>query len=409
MSAHQQHKGASMEFDSYSKQEVLTALFAAWQPARTIEEVPVDDAVARICATELVSQFTLPVLRASSKDGIAVDSARFVSGRPDTAHFVLGQDYVRADTGDDFDDRFDAVIRIEDVTFLQGGGLALPPDLKVAPGLNVDAAGSSLAAGDFLMRPGWWIRPQDLATLVRGGITQVPVVRRPRVAFIPTGSELVPAGTTPDRGQSVDCNSTFARHVLADYGAEALIYPIVRDVDSDLEAALDTALDAADIVLINGGSSKGAEDLNASLLRRRGQRICHGAAAAPGRPLAIALIDNKPVLNIPGPMVACCYVFDWCVAAVVAQALGVGAFEHRQAQATLTADLEFPQSLEFWNRLDIKRTANGYEATPVSLHKGRGVYRIGVTSGQYINQLGEKPHQKGDKIVVDLLCDPAFL
>jgi molybdopterin molybdotransferase/putative molybdopterin biosynthesis protein len=197
--------------------------------------------------------------------------------------------------------------------------------------------------------------------------------------------------------------------MLAEYGAEPLIYPIVRDVASELEVALNSALDAADVVLINGGSSKGEEDLNARLLRNRGQLICHGAAAAPGRPLAVALIDGKPVINVPGPMVACCYVFDWCVAPVVAHALEVAPSEHRRVQATLTAEMSFPQSLEFWNRLDVKRTADGYEASPLSLHKGRGPYRIGVPKGQYINHLGETAPQKGETILIDLLCNPAYL
>jgi molybdopterin molybdotransferase/putative molybdopterin biosynthesis protein len=398
-----------MEFDTFTKQEALAALFAAWQPARTVETVAVDECVGRICAAEQSSVLAYPVVRASCMDGVAVASSAFGGGRPDLAAFRLGEDYVRADTGDDFDDRFDAVIRIEDVTFLEGGGIALPDELEMRPGMNVEPSGGSLAPGDFLMSAGWRIRPEDTASLVRGGITELPVVARPRVAFIPTGSELVPAGTVPGRGQQVDCNSTFARHVLASYGAEPVLYPIVRDKEADLEAALELALAEADIVLVNGGSSKGEEDLNATLVRKRGEVFCHGALAAPGRPTMIGLIDGRPVVVVPGPMVGCCYVFDWCVSRIVAHALGVEPAEHRRVQAVLTDDLNCPQSLEFWNRLDLRRTEGGFEAEPLSLRRGSGLYRIGVTSGQYINRIGEQPLKAGEELTVELLCDPGCL
>ncbi|MDR1013399.1 MAG: hypothetical protein LBL86_00220 [Coriobacteriales bacterium] len=398
-----------MEFDTFTKQEALAALFAAWQPARTAETVGVEECVGRVCASRLSSVLAHPVVRASCMDGIAVASSAFDDGRPDLAAFRLGEDYVRADTGDDFDDRFDAVVRIEDVTFLEGGGIALPDGLEIRAGMNVEPSGRSLAPGDFLMAAGWRIRPEDPASLVRGGITEVPVVARPRVAFIPTGSELVPAGTVPGRGQQVDCNSTFARHVLAAYGAEPVLYPIVRDKEADLEAALDTALAETDIVLVNGGSSKGEEDLNATLVRQRGEVVCHGVLAAPGRPTLLGVIDGRPVVVVPGPMVGCCYVFDWCIARIVAHALGIEPEQHRRVQAVLTGDLNCPQSLEFWNRLDLRRTEDGFEAEPLSLGRGDGLYRIGVTSGQYINRIDEQPHKAGEELTVDLLCDPGCL
>ncbi|MDR1713062.1 MAG: hypothetical protein LBR39_02755 [Coriobacteriales bacterium] len=398
-----------MEFDKFTKQEALAALFAAWQPTRMTEQVAVDDSVGRVLASEQCSLLSYPVVRASCMDGIAVASAAFAAARPDLSGFALGRDYVRADTGDDFDDRFDAVIRIEDVTLLDGGGIALPEDLEVTAGMNVEPGGASLAPGDFLLPAGWRIRPEDTATLVRGGITAVEVVQRPRVAFIPTGSELVPAGAQPQRGQQVDCNSTFARHMLSSYGAVPVIYPIVRDKAADLASALDQALVQADIVLINGGSSKGEEDLNTTLVRQRGTVLCHGVLAAPGRPTLIGLIDDKPVVVVPGPMVGCCYVFDWCIKAVVAHALGTAPEQHQQVQAILTSDLKSPQVLEFWNRLEVRQTPEGYTAEPLSLHRGSGPYRIGVTSGQYINQIGEPPHKAGETLTVELRANPACL
>jgi molybdopterin molybdotransferase/putative molybdopterin biosynthesis protein len=153
----------------------------------------------------------------------------------------FGVDYVRADTGDDFDDAFDAVIAIEDVEILPNGGLRFIPDEweDVEPQLNISPKGDSLARGTLVGAKGTKLTPSDLAALAVGGVSEVTVFAKPKVAFIPTGSELIPLGTLPKRGQSVDANSVMAKFMLSDMGAEPLLYPIVRDDRAALNSALD--------------------------------------------------------------------------------------------------------------------------------------------------------------------------
>ncbi|WP_241963721.1 hypothetical protein [Gordonibacter sp. 28C] len=200
-----------------SREEALADFFAAWEPSPTAtatELVSLDEAVGRVTARDLVSENTLPVVRASSCDGIAVKSAAFANGLPDTGTWRLGEDYVRADTGDDFPDDYDAVVMIEKAALQPDGSVVLDDDVQVAPGTNVRPAGSTIKEGTPLMKAGLPIRPTDLAALAMGGATLVPVRRKPRVAFIPTGSELVPAGIKPRRGQNVDTNSLMVKHML---------------------------------------------------------------------------------------------------------------------------------------------------------------------------------------------------
>lgn len=116
-----------------------------------------------------------------------------------------------------------------------------------------------------------------------------------------------------ERGKNTDSNAILVRHMSKEMGAEAVCHPIVRDDSEALERALDTGLAEADIVIINGGSSKGEEDYNARLLKVRGDIICHGVAAAPGEPICIAMINQKPVVNLPGPSLATYYGLDWCI------------------------------------------------------------------------------------------------
>ena len=140
-------------------------------------------------------------------------------------------------------------------------------------------------------------RTHGVQILHQGGVWDVPVLRKPAVAFIPTGNELVPPRSAVVRGKNVDTNSVLARTSLQLLGAEPLLYPIVPDDRAMLGRTLDDALGRADIVILNGGSSKGGEDHNARLLHERGKVLCHGVAAAPGRPLCAAMVEGKPVVN----------------------------------------------------------------------------------------------------------------
>jgi molybdopterin molybdotransferase/putative molybdopterin biosynthesis protein len=398
-------------FDTITRKEALDKLFALWNPPLTIETVPLEDARARITAEDLYSRLTLPLVRSSNGDGIAVCSAAFAAGPPDTSAWVPGKDYVRADTGDDFDDRFDAVVMIELVSFDSEGGISLPPDLKVVPGLNISGAGNSVLEGELLLKKGLPLRAYDLSALALGGLREAPVVKKPRVAFIPTGSELIPAGQIPKRGQNIDTNSILVRNMLLEMGAEPLILPIVKDDPELLKKALDQALDAADAVIINGGSSKGAEDHNARLLAEQGRVICHGVNAAPGRPICIAVIGQKPVVNLPGPMVAAYYGMDWCIRGIVCRLLHIPPPERRTVTATLKEDIfpgrTLPDSFEFLSRVELTRTGEGYEAWPVPFKKVPGRRTVGFHSGQCIARGPDTA--KGCKVEVELLYGPEFI
>ena len=185
---------------------------------------------------------------------------------------------------------------IEKAAIQPDGSVVLDDDVQVEPGTNVRQAGDTIKAGTPLMKAGLPIRPTDLAALAMGGITLVPVRRKPSVAFIPTGSELVPAGIAPRRGQNVDTNSLMVKHMLIEYDADPLVFPIVHDDEAALERAFAEALAVADAVVVNGGSAVGEEDFNVRMIEARGCVVHHYIAAVPGRPLMMAVADGKPVI-----------------------------------------------------------------------------------------------------------------
>ncbi len=429
-----------MDWNTRTKTEALNAVFAQWQPVAPTEMVPLAEAIGRITANTLYSRNTLPVHRVSMFDGIAVNSARFSNGVPDTSTWQEGCDYVRADTGDDFPDQFDAIIPIEEVEFIpaavaaNGGaahvghssllphaesgetpgsrraaGLKLTSEDPVVPGSGVREAGSQIREGDWLISAGVPIRPCDLAALALGGIDTVPVRRKPMVAFIPTGSELIPVGTKPQRGQSIESNSLMAKHMLLEMGAAPLIMPIVKDRPDQLIAVLTQTLPQADIVIMNGGSSLGAEDFTAGTLAKRGEVLFHGVAAGPGRPMSIAIVDGKPVINLPGPVVAAYYGLDWCVRPIVAHYLGVPPLRRPRVSATLAADMSCPKRISFLYKVQLEKSADGgYRAFPVSF-KTEHVGLCMGTNAQFVSEIGKGGHGRGDTVEVELLRSEEYV
>ena len=385
-----------------TRAQVLETLLQRWDPVSQTETIPVEAALGRVLTRDQYAQATIPVARASAMDGVAVCAARFGQGMPDTAGWKLGVDFCRADTGDDFDDRFDAVIPIERVQISEKGQLTILGDMQVRPGDNIRPRGSAIRTGELVARKHRQLRPFDLACLAMGGIAQVEVYRRPRVAFIPTGSELVPLGAPVGRGQTIDSNTLLAQAMLTEMGAEPLCYPIVPDQPGALAEALEQALQAADILLLNGGSSKGAEDYNARLLEERGAALFHWVAAAPGKPLCVGLIQNKPVINLPGPPMAVLYGMDWCVRAMVHRLLHKPMPRRQTIQGILTEPIQAPTDMEILCRMEVQPTQEGYLVKQKPWRGGSMADALGA-GAVYVTELGREVCPAGETLEVTLL------
>lgn len=390
------------------REKALEDLFALWSPKQTVEWVPLDEACGRVTAESLTALYDLPVFRASMCDGIAVKSADFKSGIPDASHWKQGVEYVRADTGDDFPDEYDSVIEIENVELCPDGTIRIEPDYPFTKGCNIRPAGSTLRKGDPLISLGMPLRPMDLAALAMGGIGMVPVRKKPRIAFIPTGSELIPAGTRPARGQNIDTNSVLIKHSLIEMGAEAIVFPIVPDMPNLLEETLDRALSVADIVIINAGSAVGSEDFNSGLLGKKGEVVHHYIAAAPGRPMALCMVGDKPVIDLPGPTMAAYFGADWCLRALIDRYLGLPMLKRQTVRAVLTEDISSSPHMAILCRIALKKTPDGYKATPLSFHTMSMPLCL-TTVGQYISPVGEQLCKAGDVIEVELLRTQEYI
>lgn len=385
--------------DTVTKEEFLDSLFKIWKPEPQVEMLPVEKAEGRILAEDQYAQYDLPVYRASSFDGIAVKSADFANGMPDTSKWKQGIDFVRADTGDDFDDSYDAVIMIEqvDIHHDQGIDIHLRPDQEIIPGFNVRPAGSQLAKGTITAYKGFTLNPISISSIIHGGVSEVPVIKRPRVGYIPTGSELIPAGTAPKRGQNINSNASMIEGLIKIFGGVPTIYDIVPDNMQLLSDTLDKAIEENDIVLMSGGSSKGEEDFTTRLFEKHSRLLTHWVKSVPGRPMSIAIDGNKPLINLSGPSVAALNGMLWCVNAVIAKFMGTKPYKFPVEKAVLTEDFKGPGFMEMLRMYVLHRDENGV------LH-ARSADRSLAANGFYISAIGEKEIPAGSTIDVCLLC-----
>ncbi|MBO4677377.1 MAG: molybdopterin molybdotransferase MoeA [Oscillospiraceae bacterium] len=393
------------------KQTALDRLFAKWKPTPETVTVPVGDCAGRVLAEDTFAKYDLPVVRASAMDGIAVHSALFADGLPDTSGWRLGVDYIRADTGDDFDDAYDAVIPIENVTVLPEGGIALDPDTEVRPGSNVRPCGSTVRKDTPLVKAGTRLSPLDMTAIAMGGYGEVKVLRRPRVAFIPSGSELVPVGSELKRGQNFDTNSLLIRELLVRMGAEPIMHPIVKDDPAALRQAVEELLPRCDILLLGAGTSKGGEDYGTGIIAEFGEPLFHGVAAVPGRPMSMAVGGGKALVNLSGPTFAAFYSMEWAVRAMVCHFLGQKLYQRTKIRARLTEDLRTPPMFSSLNAFHVTRDGEGYLATLAALRgpNSRGQAAVLTADAIYASVPGEKPRRAGEEIELELLRNAAQL
>jgi molybdopterin molybdotransferase len=176
----------------------------------------------------------------------------------------------------------------------------------VAPGENVVRRGDDLKQGEVLLRQGHVLRPQDLGALAGVGLLEVSVVRRPRVALIPTGDEIVPPDQEPGPGQIRDINTYALAGLVAQSGGVPLPFPIVPDQADALRESVTEALATADVILLSGGSSVGTRDLTLdTLLAFPGaQLLVHGVSIRPGKPLIVVTIP-LPIADCRLPIADC--------------------------------------------------------------------------------------------------------
>lgn len=305
------------------------------------ERVPLGEALRRVLAHDVVAAVDAPPFDRSNVDGFAMRAADTLGagdatpkvlrlnpeviacGHAPTLQVTPGTATAIA-TGGVMPRGADCVVMIEHTELIEDGP-AIELRRAAAPGQFVSYAGSDIARGETLLRRGTRIGSREIGMLAACGLNAADVVRRPRVAVLSTGDELVKPGDKLKPAGVYDSNGAIIAAAVAEAGGVALRLGAFPDDEEALEAAVRRALDQADMVVLSGGTSKGAGDLSHTIVSRLGAPgiVVHGVALKPGKPLCLGVVGDKPVAVLPGFPTSAIFTFHAFVAPVIRARAGL--------------------------------------------------------------------------------------
>lgn len=380
------------------------------------ELIKVKQSFRRVTSRSIQARISSPFYRAAAMDGYAVRTPRIAdANESQPVTLRKGDDAVPVDTGDPVPPGYDAVIMLEDI--VESGENSIEITKSSAPGQHIRETGEDIVVSEMLYPSGHCIRPQDIACLLAAGLTEVPVRKRPTVAVIPTGSEIVdpediaPGGLKP--GDIIDSSSSLLKAFLEDLGASVSILKIIPDKKELLRAAVIKELESADMVLIIAGSSAGREDYTSGVLEEIGDIHAHGLAIAPGKPTILASVGEKPCIGMPGYPVSTIIVADYIVKPMVYRMIGEPAPELKKCTAVLAAPLPSRLGVEEFVRVGLGRIGERIAAIPLSRSAGSltsyvradGIVRIprlseGIPEGSHVEVELIVPEERIDRTLV---------
>ena len=373
-------------------EEAEKIFWEAVQPQPLGEElVMLEDAHGRILACDIVARHNVPYFDRSNFDGFAL-RAEDTFGAQETAPVLLTlnpeilacgvvpQEDVAPgtattiSTGGVLPRGADGVVMIENTFPLKHAEPAenMIQVLKpIVPNAGVSLAGSDIGAGEVVLRIGDLLGYRETGTLAALGEANVSVWRRPKVAVISTGDELIAPGEQMEMGKVYDSNSTVIAHAVEELGCEAVRFGIVPDDEAQLETVLRNAL-ALDFVLLSGGTSKGEGDLNYRVFEkfRNPGVLVHGVSLKPGKPLCLAVLDGIPAAILPGFPTSSTFTFSKFIAPVLRKLAGLTPERSAHVQANVPLRLNSDKGRTEFNLVHLVRNEDGFSA--YSTGKGSG-------------------------------------
>lgn len=412
-------------FNVLPPDEARALLLAHVWPLGEREIIPTAEALGRVTAAPAVAPHPLPTFRRSAMDGYAVRAAdthgaseslpaflRVVGevGMGRAAGVTLGVgEAALVHTGGMIPDTADAVVQVEHTQRVGGGEAAVfPHEIEVlravAVGQHVIQVGEDVAAGAEVLAVGHRLRPQDLGGLLALGLTTVAVVRRPRVAILATGDEVVPPEAAPGPGQIRDINSyAIAGQVLAAGGVPQLRGIITDDLDA-LRAAAAAALAESDMVVLSAGSSVSTRDVTVQVIAELGEPgvLFHGVATRPGKPTIAGAAAGKPLLGLPGNPVSAIIQFDMFGGPALYRLQGLAGAPPRPALwARLAQNVPSESGREDYVPARLEQSADGLLVVPV-FGKSNLIYTLVGADGLVVVPLNQAGLMAGELVEVRL-------
>jgi putative molybdopterin biosynthesis protein len=322
---------------------------------RASEIVALPASLGRVLAHDIAAPIDVPPFDRSGVDGFAIRAADSIGAADSTPRrLILNREVIACGhapqievlpgtatalaTGGVIPRGADAVVMIEHTELLD---YAQSPEIEVrkvaAPGQFIAYAGSDIARGETLLRKGAVLGSREIGMLAACGIAQVDVVRPPRVAVLSTGDELIPVGEALRPAGIYDSNGAIVAAAVTEAGGEAVSYGAFPDDETALGAAMQKALVENDMLVLSGGTSKGAGDISHRIVSELGKPgiLVHGVALKPGKPLCLAVVDGKPVVVLPGFPTSAIFTFHAFVAPVIRALAGLPTEHARRISARI--------------------------------------------------------------------------
>jgi putative molybdopterin biosynthesis protein len=320
---------------------------------RGVERVALDAALGRVLASDVLSPVDVPSFDRSNLDGFAVIAADTFGASEETPRIVhLADEVIHTGivpativrrgaavaiaTGGMLPRGADAIVMVEHADVV---GRELRVARAVTGGTGVSFAGTDITAGETVVRRGQILTSRDTGVLAAIGVAHVDVWRRPVVAILSTGDEIVAPGEPMTPSRVYDSNSQILADAVRELGVEPRRLGIIADDGDALRAKLREALESADAVLLSGGTSKGAGDISYRVVAELTDPgiVAHGVALKPGKPICLAATGGRPVVVLPGFPTSAIFTFHEFVAPVLSAMAGRGVEQRATVQAKLAA------------------------------------------------------------------------
>ncbi len=385
------------------------------------EKIATLQARGRVLVADLYSQVDLPHFHRAAMDGYAVQAkdtfgasaslpaylklvGTVEMGKEATRPLDKGE-AIRISTGGMLPPDSDGVVMVEYTEEVGEGMVEI--HRGVSPWQNVIQIGDDIKKGEPVFRRGRRLRAHDLGALTGIGISSLSVYKRPKVALISTGDEIVDADTEPLPGQVRNINQHSLAGLIEECGAELKDLGVVRDNRDALTAALEKALQWADLVLLSGGSSMGARDIAMdAILSLPGAAIFfHGISVSPGKPTIFAKAAGKPLLGLPGYPVSALVIFDLFAAPLIRTLGGEEAATacqfQKTARAILKTNIASQTGREDYVRVSLVKVDGRFYATPLP-NKSGAIFTLVKADGMIRIDLNQEGIEKGEEVEVIL-------
>lgn len=406
-------------FKVLAPQEALALLLAVAPVGR--EKISSVQGRGRVLAEDLFSQVDLPHFHRAAMDGYAVKAkdtfgasqslpaylkmAGVVDMGKEATQTIAKGEAIRISTGGMMPPGADAVVMVEYTDETDGGLVEI--HRGVSPWQNVIQIGDDIKKGEPVFAQGRRLRGHDLGALTGVGMASIEVYKRPRIALISTGDEIVDAEVEPAPGQVRNINQHSLAGLIEEVGGELKDWGVIRDDRAQLTAAIGAALDWADAVLLSGGSSMGAKDiaLETILSFPDSQFIFHGISIAPGKPTIFAKACGKPILGLPGYPVSALVIFDLFGAPMLRRLGGesVGALQRfcRTVRAKLKTNISSQLGREDYVRVVMEGETGSFVAAPLPSKSG-AIFTLVKADGMVRIAMNQDGLEQGEEVDVIL-------